>query len=162
MAKYGIFGNNNVCLRLASDEAIRDDMLSRITYSVAKEITDEQFDDAGKDKISLSLDDNGNVSVATQNNPLSLEGGEVTGVTTTGVGQPAFCQELIDYQKSRLKSYLRVSSNQGQPDYEIWQDYQNKLNELNVDDMTFPMEQTFQEWFNSQPGNPTKFILQLP
>ena len=159
MAKYAIFFEN-VCLRLATDETIRDNMISRIKYSVAKEITDEQFNDAGKDKTTLSLDDNGNVLVTPQNNPLSLEGGEVTGVSTIGIGQPAFCQELIDYQKSRLKSYLR--SNQGQPDFDIWQDYFNKLNELNVDNMTFPMEQTFQEWFNSQPGNPTKFILQLP
>ena len=155
MAKYGIFFEN-VCLKIATDENNRDYLMARIKYSVAKEITDEQFNAVGNDRMNLHLDDDGNILATSRTNSLSEAGGIETGVTD----QAAFCQEIIDFQSSLLKSYMR--SNQGQPDFDIWQDYQNKLNEVDVTTMTFPMEQTFQEWFNSQEGYPQKFILQLP
>lgn len=155
MAKYGIFVND-VLERLATDETNRDYLMGHLVGSVAKTITDTQFDDVGKEKKFLTLDSNGNIVETTDINPLSSQGATEKEISD----QSAYCQQLIDLQISRIKSYL--PSHEDHSEYSYWKDYMMKLKGINVSTMSFPMTQTFQEWFNSQEGYPTKYILQVP
>ena len=56
-----------------------------------------------------------------------------------------------------------ITSNPTHPDLSIWQDYLSKLENIDLDSISFPLSSdSFQQWFNSQPGYPTKNIFQLP
>tara|TARA_R110000824_G_scaffold366126_1_gene554706 strand:+ start:117 stop:596 length:480 start_codon:yes stop_codon:yes gene_type:complete len=159
MTKYAFFYENTYHTLAESDE--EKNYLSKFNIdAVVKELTDTQFNNAKNLKTSLSLEGETVQETAfySEDTPL-LNDAEVD--PTTAKEQ---IQSLIDNLfKPKLEMYLGVDLNKDNEDYSYWLDYNNKINQVSVDSMSFPLSvETFQEWFNSQSGYPTKSILQLP
>ena len=158
MTKYAFF-YENTCHAIAESDEEKNSLLKVNVDSVVKELTDTQFNDAKNLKTSLSLEGE-TVQETTwysEDTPL-LNDADVD--STTAKEQ---IKGLIDNLfKPKLSAYLDSNQNQDNEDYSLWLDYSNKINQVDVDSMNFPLSvETFQEWFNSQSGYPKKSILQL-
>ena len=157
MAKHAIFNQSGSFLHLAESDSEKD---SLIEYSypthLTKEISDQLFED-----------------VANFQKFISLDGDSIT-ETASAIpsGDPVFADETVENQKinftDSIKSQISliedfIDTNPTHSDLSIWQDYLSKLESINIDSISFPVSNnSFQQWFNSQPGYPSKNIFQLP
>ena len=67
----------------------------------------------------------------------------------------------IGQQINRVETF--ISNHSTHSDLSIWQDYLSKLQNIDVESISFPVSNnSFQQWFNSQSGHPSKNIFQLP
>lgn len=158
MTKYAFF-YENTCHAIAESDEEKNSLLEVNVDSVVKELTDTQFNDAKNLKTSLFLEgETVNEKNFYYDDYIYLNDENVD--TTTARSQ---IQGLIEnIFKPKLSAYLDSNLNQDNEDYSLWLDYSNKINQVDVDSMTFPLSvETFQEWFNSQSGYPKKSILQL-
>jgi hypothetical protein len=159
MTKYAFF-YDNTCHAVAESEEEKNYLAKTNGDSVIKELTDTQFNDVKNLKTSLFLDgETINEKNFYYDGYLYLNDENVD--TTTARAQ---IQGLINNLfKPKLTAYLQGTLNSSNDDYSYWQDYSNKINQVDVDSMNFPLSvETFQEWFNTQTGYPQKSILQLP
>jgi len=159
MTKYAFF-YDNTCHAVAESEEEKNYLAKTNGDSVIKELTDTQFNDVKNLKTSLFLDgETINEKNFYYDGYLYLNDENVD--TTTARSQ---IQGLINNLfKPKLTAYLQGTLNSSNDDYSYWQDYSNKINQVDVDSMNFPLSvETFQEWFNTQTGYPQKSILQLP
>lgn len=65
----------------------------------------------------------------------------------------------INNTKEKINEF--ISSNPNHPALDIWKNYYNQLNNLNLDTITFPLNKSLEEYFNDL-GLPSLNILQLP
>jgi hypothetical protein len=69
----------------------------------------------------------------------------------------------IEFQIKRFKEMIQefLKNNKNHPLFNRWNDYNNQLNNVNVDSITYPLNKSLQEYFNDL-GQPSFHILQLP
>jgi hypothetical protein len=65
----------------------------------------------------------------------------------------------IDGLKKQINQF--VVNNNNHPLLNIWQNYYNQLNNLNLETITFPLNKSLEQYFNDL-GQPSYNILQLP
>jgi len=68
-------------------------------------------------------------------------------------------QNYINYFKNRIKEFTNNN-----PDHQLlsrWNDYYNQLSSLNLDNITYPLNKSLEQYFNDI-GQPSYSILQLP
>ena len=68
-------------------------------------------------------------------------------------------QEYIDNLSSLIQSFL--NSNLNHPLYNQWNNYKNQVTNLNLNNITYPLNQSLEQYFNDL-GQPSYNILQLP
>ena len=149
MAKHAIFNEDGYFLKLAESDSEKNS-LSGPTLT-AKSITDTLFTEIaeGKKTVSLSGD---TVSETSSGTDFASE---------SAADQKLIFQECIADQKKQVENF--IESNSGHSDLATWQTYLSKLNEVDVESISFPVSNnSFQNWFNSQSGYPSKNIFQLP
>ena len=54
-----------------------------------------------------------------------------------------------------------LNANLSHPSYNLWKDYKNKINNLNLNSITYPLNKSLEQYFNDL-GQPSLNILQLP
>jgi hypothetical protein len=52
-------------------------------------------------------------------------------------------------------------NNSNHPSFEIWSNYYNQLNNLNLDSISYPLDKSLEQYFNDL-GQPSYNILQMP
>ena len=152
MAKHAIFNQSGNFLHLAESDSEKDSLIafSYPTHST-KEISDQLFTDVANGQKLISLDDDSITEVTSG----------ITFTEETAEGQKEIFQKEIKEQISKVAAF--VSNNPTHSDLSVWQDYLSKLENINLVSMSFPVSNnSFQQWFNSQSGYPTKNIFQLP
>ena len=155
MAKHAIFNQSGYFLHLAESDSEKNSLIAHSypTYST-KEISDQLFTDVANGQKFISL--NGDSITETEITPAS----DFSESDTAETQKKSF-EESIKHQKFKTESF--ITSNPTHPDLSIWQDYLSKLENIDLDSISFPLSSdSFQQWFNSQPGYPTKNIFQLP
>jgi hypothetical protein len=65
----------------------------------------------------------------------------------------------IEDFKNRIKEF--TDNNKNYPSLSVWNNYYNQLNLLNLDNITFPLNQSLEQYFNDL-GQPSLSPLQLP
>ena len=68
-------------------------------------------------------------------------------------------QNNIEFCKNFIKPFL--DNNLSHPLYTRWNNYYNQLNNLNLDNITYPLNKSLEQYFNDL-GQPSYNILQLP
>ena len=68
-------------------------------------------------------------------------------------------QIYIDSSKQSIKQF--ITSNPSHTSLNLWNDYYNQLNSLNLDTITYPLNKSLEQYFNDL-GQPSFSILQLP
>ena len=68
-------------------------------------------------------------------------------------------QLYVEDLKTRIKDYL--DNNKTHISFNIWNNYYNQLNNLNLDSITYPLEKTLEQYFNDL-GQSSLHPLQLP
>jgi hypothetical protein len=65
----------------------------------------------------------------------------------------------ITYNKKIIKDFL--DNNKNHPLFNIWNDYYNQLNTLNLDNITYPLEKSLEQYFKDQ-NKISLHTLQIP
>lgn len=154
MAKYGIFYDNKL-VKIAADESARDVHLARWVNSVAKEITDSQWNSyfEGSKTASLSGD---TITDTDIDSVFSYDATEDADMIAT---QNESRKEII---KHIVKDQIRlIKGSKADVSDSTWNDYVTKLESVNVETDTLPTSGYFQTWFNTNYNN-SKSILELP
>jgi len=68
-------------------------------------------------------------------------------------------QKHIDNFKNNIKQF--TENNKNHPLFNLWNDYSNQLDSLNLDTITYPLNKTLEQYLNDL-GQPSFSILQLP
>ena len=68
-------------------------------------------------------------------------------------------QTYVDGLKKKIKEF--TDNNINHPLFDRWNNYYNKLNNLNLDNITYPLNKSLEQYFNDL-GQPSFNILQLP
>ena len=139
MAKYIIFTNNNDFFKIASTEAIKDQMLNQLINGVAVEANDSDWSDVASMIKNVTLQDGSLVYEDNLNHFLSKE----------------MFNESLQNQINSVKLYLKNNSSSE------WTAYLNNLESVDIESLSYPID-NFQKWFNNQSGFSSKSILELP
>ena len=147
MAKWAIFVNNNL-FKLAATDAIKDDFVIRGgDNTVAKTVTDTQWNDISWENKFVELSNDAmsfTDKVADPDSP-----------ATTSAEDEEHFQGCLDKQIEAVEEYLANNTSTE------WTSYLNNLKSIDVSSVTLPVD-NFQKWFNSQSGFSSKSILELP
>ena len=154
MAKYGIFYNGQL-VKIASDENAKNVHLSRWVNSVAKEITDAQWNSFFEES-----------KTATLSNDVITEVNRQSPFEYTEGATPEQQQIEIESFKEKIKIIIEdqikiVEASNRQLQDSTWNDYLSKLQSVDTSSINPPVGGYFQTWFNSN-YNSTKSILELP
>jgi len=152
MSKHAIFTEVGDLKYLAESDAEKNALSNRSwpAYPTA-EISDQLFDDVAHFQKKITLQDGSVVETATNYSFADLNAED----------QSSEIKIKIADQSDSIK--LFISSNPNNEDLSIWQDYLSKLEAIDVDTLILPVSNnSFQQWFNAQPGYPQKKFLQLP
>ena len=68
-------------------------------------------------------------------------------------------QNYLNNCKNQIKEFIDNNINHSQ--FVLWNNYFNQLNSLNLDDITYPLNKSLEQYFNDL-GQPYYNILQLP
>ena len=68
-------------------------------------------------------------------------------------------QTYVDGLKKKIKEF--TDNNINHPLFDRWNNYYNQLNNLNLDNITYPLNKSLEQYFNDL-GQPSFNILQLP
>ena len=68
-------------------------------------------------------------------------------------------QNYVDGLKKKIKEF--TDNNINHPLFDRWNNYYNQLNNLNLDNITYPLNKSLEQYFNDL-GQPSFNILQLP
>jgi hypothetical protein len=68
-------------------------------------------------------------------------------------------QEYVIILSTQIQIFL--DSNSNHPLYNQWNNYKNQLNNLNLNNITYPLNKSLEQYFNDL-GQPSFSILQLP
>jgi len=68
-------------------------------------------------------------------------------------------QNYLNNCKSQIKQFIDININH--PQFSLWNNYFNQLNSLNLDDITYPLNKSLEQYFNDL-GQPYYNILQIP
>jgi hypothetical protein len=68
-------------------------------------------------------------------------------------------QTYINSFCNQIQNFL--TSNPNHPSYNQWKDFENQLNNLNLNNITYPLNKSLEQYFNDL-GQPSYSILQLP
>ena len=80
--------------------------------------------------------------------------------TLTAEEQSSEITKKVADQSDSIK--LFISSNPDNEELPIWQDYLSKLEAIDVDTLDLPISNnSFQQWFNQQPGYPQKKVFAI-
>jgi len=139
MAKYIIFTNNNDFFKIASTEAIKDQMLNQLINGVAVEANDSDWSDVASMIKNVTLQDGSLVYEDNLDHFLSKE----------------MFNESLQNQINSVKLYLKNNSSSE------WTAYLNNLESVDIESLSYPID-NFQKWFNNQSGFSSKSILELP
>lgn len=152
MAKHAIFNQTGDFLNLAESDSEKDSLIaySYPTHST-KEISDQLFADVANSQKFISLDGD-SITETTR---------DVAFTDETAEEQKKNFEHEIGQQINRVENF--ISNHSTHSDLSIWQDYLSKLQNIDVESISFPVSNnSFQQWFNSQSGHPSKNIFQLP
>lgn len=150
MAKYGIFIDNTLT-KVASSESERDNLINHGWVGTVKTLTDAQFDNFANQIKTASLSGDTIVEEDTlAEYPVEKDGQDVTNKSRESLKQE------IDAQILAVSNFLENNTSTD------WSTYKNKLEELDANTITLPINTPFQQWFKSQAGVPSLSILQLP
>ena len=61
--------------------------------------------------------------------------------------------------KNQIEQFINININHSQ--FSLWNNYFNQLNSLNLDDITYPLNKSLEQYFNDL-GQPYYNILQIP
>jgi|DEB0MinimDraft_6_1074348.scaffolds.fasta_scaffold13338_2 hypothetical protein len=157
MTKYAFF-YNNISFAIAESEEEKNLLSPAIPDSILKTITDSQFENVKNFKSKLKIVDDTVLEESLSFVPLNDSTKDIDHVKN----------EIFSHRDeciNRVSSWLEAHPNPNAEAerYAYWEDYKSKLESVDTDSMTFPLNyETFMEWFNSQPNYPTKSPLQLP
>ena len=138
MAKYIIFTNNNDFFKIASTEAIKDQMLNQLINGVAVEANDSDWSDVASMIKNVTLQDGSLVYEDNLDHFLSKE----------------MFNESLQNQINSVKLYLKNNSSSE------WTAYLNNLESVDIESLSYPID-NFQKWFNNQSGFSSKSILEF-
>lgn len=65
----------------------------------------------------------------------------------------------VENFKNSIENYLKNNSNH--PSFSKWNNYYNQLNTLNLDNITYPLNKSLEQYFNDL-GQPSSNPLQIP
>jgi hypothetical protein len=68
-------------------------------------------------------------------------------------------KESVESIKNLINLFKENSSNN--PSFEIWNNYYNQLNNLNLDSISYPLDKSLEQYFDDL-GQPSYNILQIP
>ena len=68
-------------------------------------------------------------------------------------------ENYVTNLKNSINAYLKYNPNH--PLFNRWNDYYNQLSSLNLDNITYPLNKSLEQYFNDL-GQPSYNILQLP
>jgi hypothetical protein len=68
-------------------------------------------------------------------------------------------QAYVDICKSLIKQF--TDNNPNHPLFSLWNNYYNQLNNLNLDNINYPLTMSLEQYFNDL-GQPASNILQIP
>mgnify|MGYP003128796876 CR=1 FL=1 len=139
MAKYIIFTNDNSFFKIASTEAIKDQMLNQLINGVAVEANDSDWSGVASMIKNVTLQDGSLVYEDNLDHNLSKE----------------MFNDQLQNQINSVKAYLRNNSSSE------WTAYLNNLESIDIESLSYPID-NFQKWFNNQSGFSSKSILELP
>tara|TARA_S200002703_G_C3639376_1_gene196287 strand:- start:126 stop:545 length:420 start_codon:yes stop_codon:yes gene_type:complete len=139
MAKYIIFTNSNGFFKIASTEAIKDQMLNQLIDGIAVEANDSDWSGVASMTKNVALQDGSLVYEDNLDHNLSKE----------------MFNDQLQNQINLLKNYLKNNSSSE------WTTYLNNLESVDIESLSYPID-NFQKWFNSQSGFSSKSILELP
>lgn len=157
MTKYAFF-YNNISFSIAESEEEKNLLSPALPDSTLKTITDSQFENVKNFKTKLKIVDDVVVEESLSFVPLNDSTKDIDHVKNEIFTHRAECI-------NRVSSWLEAHPNPNAEAerYAYWEDYKSKLQSVDTDSMTFPLDyETFMEWFNNQPNYPTKSPLQLP
>jgi len=152
MARHGIFNELGSLLYLAESDAEKNSLSNRSWPAYpTSEISDQLFEDVAHLQKRITLEDGSVVETATNYSFATLTAEEQSAEITQKVADQSESIELF------------IASNPDNEELSIWQDYLSKLEAIDVDTLDLPISNnSFQQWFNQQPGYPQKKFLQLP
>lgn len=139
MAKYILFTNNNDFFKIASTEAIKDQMMNQLINGIAVEANDSDWSGVASMTKNVTLQDGSLVYEDNLDHNLSKE----------------MFNDQLQNQINFVKAYLKNYSSSE------WTTYLNNLESVDIESLSFPID-NFQKWFNSQSGFSSKSILELP
>ena len=152
MAKYGFFINNQ-CNGVAESEEEKNTLSAFKEGAVIKTLTEDQFNNVKNLKSTLTLNGE-NVEETFMDDAVYYNNASINAEEAKNE-----INELIQNRfLPQVTAYCLAN-----PDDTYWADYKQKLEEVDIASLTFPLSyETFQEWFNNQSGYPSKSILQCP
>jgi hypothetical protein len=78
---------------------------------------------------------------------------------TTKYSDKQSLKEYVENIKNLINFFKENNSNH--PSFEIWSNYYNQLNNLNLDSISYPLDKSLEQYFNDL-GQPSYNILQMP
>jgi hypothetical protein len=166
MANYFIFAKtiNNGISKIAENDSEKNYFLRFFPEGKAVECNDNDFVSVKKGLKTCSLDESGNVILTNNTEQFSFTENIVDPITNENLVVNNTLDELQKNFKISINNQISVVSNYiiNYPNDVVWNSYLNKLKLINVNNVNFPIEKSFQTWFLEQENVPDKALLQLP
>lgn len=117
-----------------------------------------------KDDYKIIEDSSFNFNLLKFGNKIPLSYNNVNNIAYLDMNNTSYLtkKSLLDYInciKPCIYDFIKSSPNH--PSFNIWKNYYDQLNNLNLDTITYPLNKSLEEYFNDL-GQPSYNILQLP
>tara|TARA_R100001509_G_scaffold76511_1_gene42824 strand:+ start:150 stop:638 length:489 start_codon:yes stop_codon:yes gene_type:complete len=160
MAKHLIFNSDGYLVKIASDDAEKDNITNYSETAVS--CSDTEFDDVQKRKKTAAYN-NGSVSYSDLDEAMSIEVDDVELARPEGERLSSYQADNVQFIKDNLNTYINAIENwlKSNTDTE-WTSYLNSLKNIDQNSISAPTSKmTFEEWLLSQPSFPQKTLLHL-
>jgi len=166
MASYFIFAKtvNEGVAKIAENDSEKNYFLRFFPEGKAVECNNTDFVSVQKGLKICSLDENGNVVLKDNTEKFVFVENIIDPITNENMVinrslanlQKKFKRDL-DNQITLVSNYITNYSNDV-----VWCSYLDKLKLININNISFPIEKSFQTWFLEQENVPNKSLLQVP
>jgi hypothetical protein len=166
MINYFIFSKEKNCRieKIAENDFEKNYFLQFFPEGKSVECTNIEFTDVKKGLKNCFLDESGNVILKENNEKFLFSTTFKDDLTNENIIINRTLIQLQNLFKSAIDSQILTVSAyiNNYPNDVIWSNYLNKLKSIDINNIDFPIEKSFQAWFLEQKEVPNKSILQLP
>lgn len=166
MINYFIFSKEKNCRveKIAENDFEKNYFLQFFPEGKSVECTNIEFTDVKKGLKNCFLDESGNVILKENNEKFLFSTTFKDDLTNENIIINRTLIQLQNLFKSAIDSQILTVSAyiNNYPNDVIWSNYLNKLKSIDINNIDFPIEKSFQAWFLEQEEVPNKSLLQLP
>jgi phosphorylcholine metabolism protein LicD len=166
MANYFIFAKtiNIGVSKIAENDSEKNYFLKFFPEGKTAECNDIDFVNVKKGLKICSLDASGNVILTNNTEKFTFTDTMVDPITNENLVINRSLDQLQNNFKIIMNNQITEVSSyvNNYPNDVVWNSYLNKLKSINVNNVNFPIEKSFQTWFLEQENVPDRGLLQLP